>query len=168
MDKGIVFSIMIAAIVSITAAIFWDKIIKTPKIEDETVLEKKIDKLISPNKQTVKYDLVDGNIINTPFNNKKPKKSDKPGRQPKPTATNPVRNVNNTDNTETIGNTELSNANQTEVKTHIVRGGESLARISMIYYKTEKYWPFLQKYNHLRDDKLDIGQKLLIPVKPEN
>ena len=70
MDKGIVFSILIAAIVSITAAIFWDKIVKTPKTEDETVLEKTIEKIISPNKQTVKYDLV-GDIINTPFDNKK-------------------------------------------------------------------------------------------------
>ncbi|MCD4658362.1 MAG: LysM peptidoglycan-binding domain-containing protein [Planctomycetes bacterium] len=163
MDKGIVFSIIIAAIVSITAAVFWDEIVKTPKVEDEKESDKKFEKTILPNKNTVQFDLLD--VIDTPYNNKKPKKSEKPERQPKPTATNPVRNANNTEN---LGNTELSNVNQSNVKTHIVRGGESLSKISKIYYKTEKHWPFLQKYNHLRDDKLDIGQKLLIPAKPEN
>ncbi len=166
MDKGIVFSIIIAAIVSITAATFWDKIVKTPKIDDANVIEKKIEKTVLPNKKTVQYDLY-GDLISTPFDNKKPKKSDKPGRQPKPTATNPVRNANNTDTTENISNTELSNVNNSNVKNHIVRKGESLSKISKIYYKTEKHWEFLQNYNHLSNTNLDIGQKLLIPAKPE-
>ena len=49
--------------------------------------------------------------------------------------------------------------------THTLASGETLARVSLQYYGTKKFWPYIAAYNHISDTKyLQAGQKLKIPV----
>ena len=165
MDKGIVLSILIAAVVSIGAALFWDKIVDTPKTIDEEQTSGK--KSVGPNDNTLEFTQKNKltEIVKYPNENVKPIDSPKPHREPKPTPTKPI---NNGDDSKNINDMDVKEVNDTKDRVHIVSKGETLSEISKKYYKTVKYWPFLKKYNHLPTENLDINQKLLIPQNPEN
>lgn len=47
---------------------------------------------------------------------------------------------------------------------HTVSSGESLSQLSRVYYRTNKLSGMLKEYNGLKDWKLNIGQRLTIPI----
>lgn len=47
---------------------------------------------------------------------------------------------------------------------HTVTSGESLSQLSRTYYRTNKLSGMLKEYNGLKDWKLNIGQRLTIPI----
>ncbi len=159
MDKGIRTAVILAAIVSIGAALLWDKVVTLPT---NKFIEKS-EKEIQPNRETIEYQIVKGvskNIIESPNKDSKVNRSPKPRKKPKPTAYKPGKSKENV-------KVENSDAEKGKVITHVVKKNDSLSRISKKYYKTEKYWMMLQKFNNLKTTKLSIRQKNLVPAKPK-
>jgi len=56
-----------------------------------------------------------------------------------------------------------SKPDQSGYQYHIVKAGDSILRISKLYYQTSAYVAAIRKYNELGSDMLIIGQKLTIP-----
>lgn len=48
-------------------------------------------------------------------------------------------------------------------QTHVVAKGDTLQKISQKYYGTTKKWPSIMKANNMKDDKIRVGQKLVLP-----
>ena len=50
------------------------------------------------------------------------------------------------------------------LKTHQVRGGETLTQISLAEYGTKKLWPYIAAYNKMKNfNSLNAGSRILIP-----
>ena len=50
--------------------------------------------------------------------------------------------------------------------THILQNGETIIRVSLKYYGTKNYWPYIAKHNEeiIKDaNNVPVGTKLLIP-----
>ena len=156
MDKGIKISVFLAALVSLTAAIFWDSIVKNTGSKEE---QPEAETEILPNRDTMQY-----HIVNSPYVGNSTKQNPKPGKQPKPT-----KKIINSNKTNDATKVNVSSIDEKPAdKVHIVQKGDSLRKISRIYYDTEKFWEFIQKHNNLSSITVIIGQKILVPVNPEN
>ncbi len=51
---------------------------------------------------------------------------------------------------------------------HSVAKGESLSQISRRYYRTAKLGSFLKEYNELSSSKLEVGQRITVPIFDRN
>ncbi len=47
--------------------------------------------------------------------------------------------------------------------TYVVQKGDTLQKISQKTYGTTKKWPAIMKANGMKDDKIRVGQKLVLP-----
>ncbi len=71
--------------------------------------------------------------------------------------------------TLTVGTTSTTSSKTEDVTSHYVRRGENLFRISKYYYGLEKTMEIhrgidrIKKANSMNEEKLSVGQKLLIP-----
>ncbi len=65
----------------------------------------------------------------------------------------------------TIGDTTAYRMTDINLATHILKSGETLAKLSQQYYGTKKLWPYIAAYNKITDaNSTSVGMKLKIPV----
>ena len=52
-----------------------------------------------------------------------------------------------------------------DLTVHTLKSGETITRLALKYYGTKKLWPYILKYNNIKDaSKLQEGAKIKIPV----